>query len=44
MKQDYEYIHMVCIGDTGKTTRWSVYNNKSSGWLGDIQWNTGWRQ
>jgi hypothetical protein len=44
MKTEYKYIRFMCIGDTGKTSRWSIHNNRSNGFLGEIKWYSAWRQ
>lgn len=43
MKTKYEYIHFIQIADTGKTTIWSIGNNRTLGFLGQVRWNSRWR-
>jgi hypothetical protein len=43
MKTKYNYIHFTCIGDTKKTTRWSINNNCTDAFLGEIKWYSAWR-
>ena len=43
MKTEYKYIRFMCLGDTGKTTHWSIHNNRSQGFLGEIKWYSAWR-
>jgi hypothetical protein len=44
MKTKYKYIWFMLLNDTGKTTRWSIHNNRSNAYLGEIKWYGGWRQ
>jgi hypothetical protein len=32
------------LGDTGKTSRWSIHNIRSQAFLGEIKWYSAWRQ
>jgi hypothetical protein len=34
----------MSLGDTGKTSRWSIHNNRSQAFLGEIKWYSAWRQ
>ena len=34
----------MCLGETGKTSRWSIHNNRSQAFLGEIKWYSAWRQ
>ena len=40
----YKYIQFFQIGDTGKTTIWSIRNIKSGEELGKVKWYGPWRQ
>ena len=44
MKTDYKYIRFMCLGDTGKTSRWSIHNIRTQAFLGEIKWYSAWRQ
>lgn len=44
MKTVYQFISMVLIKDTGKTTKWSVLTNTSKSELGEIKWYASWRK
>ena len=43
MRTEYQYIGFMCLGDTGKTTRWSIHNRHTNGFLGEIKWFSAWR-
>jgi hypothetical protein len=43
MKTEYRYIHFECVGETAKTSRWYIYNNRSHSYLGEIKWYGCWR-
>jgi hypothetical protein len=44
MKTEYKYIRFMCLGDTGKTSRWSIHNIRTQAFLGEIKWYSAWRQ
>ena len=44
MQTEYRHIRFVNYGDTGKTTRWAIFNNKTDSFLGEIKWYSAWRQ
>lgn len=44
LKTEYKYIKFMCIGDTGKTTRWGILNRRSGSALGEIKWYSAWRE
>ena len=44
MKTDYKYIHFDKKFNLAKTTVWSCINNSGGYELGEVKWNTGWRQ
>ena len=44
MNSVYKYIHFVCVGDTGKTKRYSIRNNRTHTELAVIAWYGPWRE
>lgn len=43
MKTEYQYIRFMCIGETGKTSRWSIHNHRTDAFLGEVKWYSAWR-
>jgi hypothetical protein len=43
MNTKFKYISFILTKNTGKTTQWSIHNNKTNALLGAIKWHSAWR-
>ena len=44
MKTEYKYLKFVQLESSGKTSKWNCYNLHYGEVLGQVKWNSQWRQ